>query len=100
MTNKNTTNSTICAEHHYPQINTTNAEKIWPLLLATRGKYALNIQCVNRNGHHNTELRHINWHYKTKLIKGLATRTTPNNFDDEMSCYTLFYMERIIADTL
>jgi hypothetical protein len=28
MTNKNTTNSTICAEHHYPQINTTNAEKI------------------------------------------------------------------------
>ena len=28
MTNKNTTNSTICAGHHYPQINTTNVEKI------------------------------------------------------------------------
>jgi hypothetical protein len=28
MTNKNTKNSTICAGHHYPQINTTNVEKI------------------------------------------------------------------------
>jgi hypothetical protein len=43
MTNKNTKNSTICAGHHYPQINTTNVDKIWPLLLATRGKDALNI---------------------------------------------------------
>jgi hypothetical protein len=42
MTNNNTKNST-CAGHHYPQINTTNVEKIWPLLLATRGKDALNI---------------------------------------------------------
>ena len=28
MTNKNTKNSTICAGHHYPQINTTNVETI------------------------------------------------------------------------
>jgi hypothetical protein len=28
MTNKNTKNSTICAGHHYPQINTTNVDKI------------------------------------------------------------------------
>ena len=43
MTNKNTKNSTICAGHHYPQINTINVDKIWPLLLATRGKDELNI---------------------------------------------------------
>ena len=28
MTNKNTKNSTICAGHHDPQINTTNVDKI------------------------------------------------------------------------
>jgi hypothetical protein len=28
MTNKNIKNSTICAGHHYPQINTTNVDKI------------------------------------------------------------------------
>jgi hypothetical protein len=51
-----------------------------------------------RTSQHGTQTHKLT--LQKKLIKGLATRTPPNNFDDEMSCYTLFYMERIFADTL
>ena len=49
--------NTICVGHHYMQTNINNVNKTWTLSQTTGGKDEPNIVfCVNRNGHHNTEL--------------------------------------------
>ena len=53
---------------------------------------------LQRTSQHGTQTHTLT--LQKKIIKRLATRTPPIKYDGEMSCYTLFYMERIFADTL
>ena len=83
----------ICVWQRYPQVNTNNLNKTWSLILATRGKDEINMHCGNCNGHHYTELRQINWHYKKNNKKKIINAdTTKNNRGWNVKLNSIFYV--------